>query len=127
MRLPVAGAPGQAAGWKDNGKGDLMVEPNVRDNPELSRFEILQDGTVAAFVTYEDRDGFRVFHYTETHEANRSKGLATSLIRQSLDATRDADLHVIPQCPFVGAFLQSHREYESLIPVERRNEFELPE
>lgn len=104
-----------------------MAEPSIRDNQELSRFEILQDGAVAGFVTYEDRDGFRIFHHTETDETNRGQGLATSLIRQSLDATRNADLHVIPQCPFVGAFLQAHREYESLIPVERRNEFELPE
>lgn len=104
-----------------------MAEPTVRNNTELGRFEILVDGEVAGFADYEDRDGLRLFRYTEVDETNRHHGLASTLIRTSLEATRDVDLHVIPQCPFVGAFLQAHREYESLIPVERRNEFELPE
>ena len=103
----------------------------VVDAPERHRFEIAVDGTVAGFTEYRDRAGSgeeageRTFPHTVIEEAFGGRGLATLLIRTALDASRVADLAVIPECSAVAHFLAKHPEYVDLVPQSRRAEFDL--
>jgi predicted GNAT family acetyltransferase len=42
-----------------------------------------------------------------------------------LDNARAEGLAVLPYCPFVKRFIDRHREYLALVPVERRAMFTL--
>ena len=43
------------------------------------------------------------------------RGIATKLIRGALEMVRGQGLKVVPQCPFVSAFMGKHPEYNDLL------------
>jgi hypothetical protein len=91
------------------------VDIVVNDNSERHRYEAVVDGTVAGSITYRDRpDGARVFLHTETDPAFAGKGVASSLVRQSLEAEREHGRQIVPVCPFVAAYLGRHPEFQNI-------------
>jgi uncharacterized protein len=90
-----------------------MIE--VHDNPARSRYEAQVDGEVAAFVDYRRHGDSIVLVHTETVPAYRGQGIAERLVRDTLDAIRGQGRTVVPQCPFVAAFIGDHPEYADLI------------
>ena len=69
---------------------------------ESDRFTISVDGTQAGFTEFADRDGRRIFPHTEVYDAFQGRGLATILIGEALQQTRDAGLRIVPVCPMVA-------------------------
>jgi uncharacterized protein len=87
---------------------------------ESDRFSIAVDGQKVGFTEYADRDGQRIFPHTEVDDAFEGRGLATILIGEALQATRDAGLRIVPVCPTVAAFVKKHDEYTGVVdPVSR--------
>lgn len=68
---------------------------------QADRFEIAVDDRTAGHVAFVDADGRRVFFHTEVDEAYEGRGLARTLVKQALDATRDEGLAIVPVCPYV--------------------------
>ena len=53
--------------------------------------------------------------HTEVPEALAGRGVASKLIRGALEMVRAQGLKVVPQCPFVAAYMGKHPEYDDLI------------
>ncbi|MCF0096720.1 GNAT family N-acetyltransferase [Micromonospora sp. MH99] len=87
----------------------------VEDNPAKNRFEILVDDALAGFTAYVPRGEVLVFTHTEVDRAFQGKGVGGALIRGTLDQVRARDGRVVPQCPFVAAFIDKHPEYADLV------------
>jgi predicted GNAT family acetyltransferase len=100
--------------------------PEVRNNTARSRFEIVVDGEVAGFVSYLDRGEVWTLVHTETEPGYEHQGLASALIRSTLDTMRAQGAAVLPQCRFVRAFITEHPEYLDLVPGDRRDDYGLP-
>ena len=47
--------------------------------------------------------------------SSKGRGVGSKLIRGALDAARDRGLKVVPQCPFVKAYIERHAEYRDLL------------
>jgi predicted GNAT family acetyltransferase len=75
------------------------------------RFSIEVDGQRVGFTDYADRDGQRIFPHTEVSEEFGGRGLATILIDEALQATRDAGLRIVAACPMVAGFVAKHPEF----------------
>lgn len=101
------------------------MSPTVRNNPELQRFEIHDDGEVVGFVQYRLRGQLIDLLHTETLPGKEGHGYASQLVAQSLDDIRRHGRQVRPYCPFVRSYLADHRDYVDLVPAELRAEFEL--
>ena len=97
----------------------------VVDNAAASRFELFVDGAPAGFSEYHDRNGRRAFTHTEVDDAFEGQGLGSRLARFVLDDARAGKLPVLPFCPFIRAFIDSHREYVDLVPEAERERFGL--
>jgi predicted GNAT family acetyltransferase len=83
------------------------------------RFTIQVDGQKVGFVEYVDRDGQRVFTHTEVADEFGGRGLATILVNEALQATRDAGLRIVAVCPMVAAFVNKHHEFADVVdPVD---------
>jgi predicted GNAT family acetyltransferase len=82
---------------------------------ESDRFSIAVDGREVGFTEYADRDGQRIFSHTEVDDAFEGRGLATILIGEALQATRDAGLRIVPVCPMVAAFVKKHDDYTGVV------------
>lgn len=80
---------------------------------ESDRFTIEVDGKVAGFTLIEDRDGTRTFPHTEVDDAFQGRGLATILIGEALERTRDAGLRIVPVCPTVADYVKKHPEFDT--------------
>jgi predicted GNAT family acetyltransferase len=97
----------------------------VADAPERERYEIHVDGELAGFTLYKIRPGIVAFIHTEVDERFQGRGLGERLIAYELDDARKRGLAVLPFCPFVQSFIQSHPDYVDLVPESQREAFEL--
>jgi uncharacterized protein len=105
-------------------QSDAMA-PTVTDVSDRRRFEIVVGGVVLGFAEYRRRPGVITFIHTEIDPAHEGEGLGTLLVKAALDTARAEGLAVLPYCPFVRGFIDRHREYLDLVPVERRANFTL--
>jgi hypothetical protein len=102
-------------------------QPEVRDNPDRSRFEETVGGRRVGFLRYR-RFGDRIdLIHTEILPQHEGKGYGGALIAAALAHAREEGLAVIPHCPFVREFIERHPDALDLVPSERRAEFGLPD
>ena len=67
-----------------------------------------------------DRDGQRVFTHTEVDDNFEGRGLATILVNEALQATREAGLRIVAVCPMVANYVEKHAELSDVVePVDR--------
>jgi uncharacterized protein len=86
----------------------------ITNNIQEHRFELTVEGHVAA-AHYKIADGVITFTHTEVPPELGGKGIGSKLIRGALDQVRSEGLKVIPQCPFVKAFIEKHSDYQDLL------------
>ncbi|MDG4766588.1 GNAT family N-acetyltransferase [Solwaraspora sp. WMMD406] len=87
----------------------------VTDNPARSRFEILIDDGLAGFASYRVRPGAVVVTHTEIDPSYRGQGAGDALARGLLEQIRDRGEQVVPQCPFIAAFIERHPEFAAMV------------
>ena len=87
---------------------------DIVNNSAKQRYELAVDGHVAA-TYYKIDDGVITFIHTEVPSELGGKGIGSKLIRGALDSVRTAGLKVIPQCPFVKAFIDKNPAYQDLL------------
>jgi uncharacterized protein len=87
----------------------------VRNAPERSRYEILVDGTFAGFTHYQPFEGSLVFDHTVIKEEFAGQGLASKLVRATLDDVRAQQLRIVPLCEYIAAWLEKHADYDDLV------------
>lgn len=103
------------------------MQIQVVDNPEARRYEALADGSLAGFIDYRIRPGQINLIHTQVEDAFAGKGVASVLVKRTLEKVRAEGLGLLPICPFVAAYLKRHPEYVDLVPAEQRSRFGLPE
>ncbi|GAC1646317.1 MAG: GNAT family N-acetyltransferase [Mycobacterium sp.] len=81
---------------------------------EPDRFSIAVEGRQAGPAEYTDRDRQRIFPHTEVADEFEGRGLATILVGEALQATRDAGLRIVAVCPMVAAFVRKHHEFDDV-------------
>src|SRR4029077_15327791 len=87
----------------------------VTPRPDRLRYEITVDGELAGFTRYHDHRGVRTFVHTEIEERFEGMGLASRLIAGALADVRAHGMTIVPQCPFVNAYLHRHPEETDLL------------
>ena len=90
------------------------AEWTVRDNPELSRFEI-DLGDSVAIAEYKLSERAIRFTHTEVPKQHGGRGIGSALIRAGLASARERGLKVIPICPFFAAYLKRHEDVQDLL------------
>ena len=90
----------------------------VRDQPDLQRFEIRVDGELAGFARYVRKGGRIYFVHTEIEPEFEGQGVGTVLARDALDSVRATGEPVVPLCPFIAAFIEHHPDYNALVDKE---------
>jgi predicted GNAT family acetyltransferase len=92
-----------------------MSDITVADTPDARRYEISVDGVPAGFAEYHDRNGRRVFTHTVIDPEFEGRGLGSKLVRAALDDVRAKGMTIVPLCPFVRTWLESHDGYADLV------------
>jgi len=92
-----------------------MSEVTVTKNADRRQFEIAVDGKHAGLVQYVEDGGQRIFIHTEVDDAFAGQGLAGTLVRQALDATRAECLRIAATCPYVAKFLTKNHDWDDIL------------
>ena len=87
----------------------------VRDNDAAHRYEVLVEDEVVGELVYRARDDVVTLIHTEVAPQYEGHGLGEQLVAHALEDIRARDLRIVPLCPFVGAYLRRHPEYEDLV------------
>ncbi|RUL91330.1 N-acetyltransferase [Verrucosispora sp. FIM060022] len=87
----------------------------VEENAAKHRYEILVDDALAGFTAYLPRGEALVFTHTEVDPAFQGMGVGSALMRGTLEQLRAQGQRIVPQCPFMAAFIKRHPEYADLV------------
>ncbi|QJR16682.1 GNAT family N-acetyltransferase [Usitatibacter palustris] len=86
-----------------------------RFDEERMRFIGERDGTEIAFARLADTgNGTLRINHVEVLRSEENKGHASALMKALLEDARARGKKVVPVCPFAGAYLRRHPEYEDL-------------
>ena len=86
----------------------------VRDNPEKSRYELLEDGHLLGVADYRSMGDTLAFPHTEIVPSRRRQGLGAQLVQGALDDVRRKGAKIVPYCWFVAQFIDQHPENADL-------------
>lgn len=86
----------------------------VQHNPTASRFEA-RVGTQLAVADYGLEDGRIIFTHTYVPTALRGQGIAEKLVRAGLEFAKADKRKVVPECSYVAAFIDRHKEFQDLV------------
>ncbi|MDR1441321.1 MAG: N-acetyltransferase [Bifidobacteriaceae bacterium] len=98
----------------------------VRNNAAAAQYELVADGAVIGLAQYQERPGQIAFVHTEIAPEVSGQGLGQVLVSAALDDARSKGLAVLPYCSFVRHYVETHPQYQDLVPPERRPAFGLP-
>ena len=79
------------------------------------RYTIAVEGNEVGHAEFVDRDTQRVFTHTEVDENYEGRGLATILIAEALQETRDSGLRIVAKCPMVANYVEKHDEFKDAV------------
>lgn len=86
----------------------------VRDNIERHRFELEEQGHIA-FAAYALEGDVITLTHTVVPSSMQGNGVGSRLVAGALAQVRARGLRVIPQCPFVAAYIARHPEWKDLL------------
>ncbi|MCV7278829.1 N-acetyltransferase [Mycolicibacterium flavescens] len=82
---------------------------------DTDRYTIAVDGQKVGEAEFVDRDGQRIFTHTEVNKDFEGRGLATILIGEALQQTRDAGKRIVPVCEMVASYVGKHDEFADAV------------
>jgi len=87
---------------------------DVIDNAARNRFELAVEGRTA-FAAYAIDGDVVTFTHTVVPPEFEGRGIASRLIDHALGEAKARGLKVVPQCPFVAAYIRKHPEWEAVL------------
>jgi uncharacterized protein len=86
----------------------------VRNNDAEHRYELDAEGQLA-IAEYRLRPGRISFTHTEVPDALEGRGIGKRLVKGALADARAHGLKVVPICPFVKHYIETHPEEQDLL------------
>ena len=83
----------------------------IKNNPEEQRYEAWIDGKLAE-LAYEQEGKRIVYIHTGVPPELSGHGIANKLAFFALEEARQQQLSIVPDCPFVAAYIRHHPEYQ---------------
>lgn len=90
------------------------MDAGIINNAAEKRYELDVDGQLA-IAEFRLRPGRITFTHTEVPDALAGRGIGTRLVKAALDDARAKGLKVVPACPFVKHYMDTHPETQDLL------------
>ena len=82
-------------------------------------FYIEKDGDIVAELTYTLGDNkIMTIDHTETNPEMEGEGLASSLVKHSVDYAREKNIKIDPLCRYAAKQFERHEEYQEVQATE---------
>lgn len=82
-------------------------------------FYIEKNGDIVAELTYTMRDNnVMALDHSETEPSHTGEGLASSLVKHSVEHARKNNLMIDPLCDYAASQFKKHEEYHDVLATE---------
>jgi predicted GNAT family acetyltransferase len=92
-----------------------MDTPVVVNNVAEHRFEVSSPEGLARLDYRYDSTGRLVLIHTEVPPQLAGRGLAGQIAHTALEFAKSNNLAIVPQCPYVQAYLERNPQYKALV------------
>lgn len=82
---------------------------------ERHRYQLVVDGERAGFAQYRLEPGRVVFTHTVVKPEYEGRGLGSRLAKFVLDDAVARGERIVPECPFIAAYLRRHDDYAASV------------
>jgi len=87
---------------------------SVQDNSDDLQFELWVDGHLAK-IDYKEAKGKIYLIHTEVAPELKGQGVASVLVRKTLELLKDRGRPIMPFCPYVKAYIIRHPEWKEIV------------
>ncbi|NJY61632.1 N-acetyltransferase [Salinimicrobium sp. CDJ15-81-2] len=97
----------------------MNKEIQQKETDGKGMFFIEKDGDIIAELTYTRQDNnIMTLDHTETNPEYEGEGLASSLVKHSVEFAKEKDLRIDPLCRYAAAQFKRHEEYREVQATE---------
>ncbi|MDX1752195.1 MAG: GNAT family N-acetyltransferase [Salinimicrobium sediminis] len=97
----------------------MNKEIQQKETDGKGMFFIEKDGDIIAELTYTRQDNnIMTLDHTETKPEYEGEGLASSLVKHSVEYAKEKDLKIDPLCRYAAAQFKRHEEYREVQATE---------
>lgn len=97
----------------------MNKEIQQKETDGKGMFYIEKDGDIIAELTYTRQDNnIMTLDHTETNPEYEGEGLASSLVKHSVEYAKEKDLKIDPLCRYAAAQFKRHEEYREVQATE---------
>ncbi len=97
----------------------MNKEIQQKETDGKGMFFIEENGDIIAELTYTLQDNnIMTLDHTETDSEYEGEGLASSLVKHSVDYAKEKDLKIDPLCRYAAAQFKRHEEYREVQATE---------
>lgn len=97
----------------------MNKEIQQKETDGKGMFYIEKDGDIVAELTYTLQDNnIMTLDHTETNPEHSGEGLASDLVKHSVDYAREKDLKIDPLCKYAAKQFERHEEYQEVQATE---------
>jgi predicted GNAT family acetyltransferase len=89
-------------------------------NDDRSRYEARDGEQLLGFAMFREEPGRVVFTHTVVEPELEGRGIGTALAHHVVETTIADGLSIVPECPFIAAYLDEHPEYAGSVQVPAR-------
>lgn len=94
----------------------MSQEIKHKENDTRGMFYMEDDKGITSELTYTKQDnGVLVIDHTETRSELEGKGLASMLLKRSVEYAREKNYKINPLCPFAEVKFDEHKEYRDVL------------
>jgi len=93
---------------------EQFVNIPLRKNEAKKRFELEIDGNFA-FIDYRETNNQIALVHTEVDPALNGLGAAAAVVEKTLKYIEEANITLMPYCPYVFAYIQKHPEWKRIV------------
>ena len=91
------------------------MEIKHKENDSRGMFYMENDKGIYAELTYNKQDNnILIIDHTEVNEELEGQGLATKLVKKTVDFARENQLKIDPLCPFAEVQFERNKSYEDV-------------
>jgi len=87
----------------------------LKHDAEAQRFSMDVEGFTAIIDYRKKTDTTWVLTHTKVPSKLGGRGIGTSLVQKVLDYLDERHVTVVPQCPFIAAFIEKRPEYQHMV------------
>ena len=97
----------------------MEYEIQQKETEGKGMFYIEKDGDIVAELTYTLNDNnVMTLDHTETEPEMTGKGLASSLVKHSVEYAREKEIKIDPLCEYAAKQFERHEEYREVLATE---------